>query len=127
MSLLSDLAFRWFGHDFGTWYWVPNDKSANAFTGEPWSTKVGGSHPFVIVVDYLGGPAVTVRGRSTSQQQGLAHKAHPPACALNCRINENGWIKGFLYTLQVAALTAEAYSCGEPYEDILARLRQGDL
>lgn len=124
MSALSDLAFRLFGHSLGTWFWVPNDQTLHAITERRWSEKEG-SHPFVLVFDYDGGPSATVRPRSTTSDRGLDHLAHPADCAVSCKIDRRGWILRVLWSLRADALSADHYSCVEPYEDIVTALKDG--
>jgi hypothetical protein len=122
MGILPDLAFRLFGHSGGTWFWVPNDQSAHSITERRWSDEPG-RHPFVLVADYAGGPGVTVRPRSTTNDRGVEHFAHPADHEQTCKIGRKGWVLRVLWSLQTDAVCAENYSCVEPYEEILEALR----
>ena len=117
MGFPRDLTFRLFGFSIGAWFWVSNEQSS-------WG-KTPGSHPFVLVGDYDGGPTATVRPRSTTNKDGIPHQAHPPDCALSCRIRHDGWVLPMLWSLRRDLITADSYSCNEPYVELLDKLRDG--
>lgn len=114
MRIPEDLAFRLFGYSAGSWFWVPNEQSG--WSGQP------GSHPFVLTAAYDGGPTATTRARSTTSRDGIAHRAHPLGHVTNCGIKKPGWIQHLRWTVGPDAICAENYSCGEPYDEILAWL-----
>jgi hypothetical protein len=122
MGIPEDLEFRLFGHSLGTWFWVANSQSLHPVKRMRWNPRPG-THPFVLISDYTGGPAATVRARSKSSTQGIQHNAHPRGHSRTCKIREPGHIVEPLWSLGPAALCAENYSCQEPYEEILAKLR----
>lgn len=125
MSVLPpDFAFRLFGYSFGAWFWVDNDKSVDTAKLIHWSAEPG-SHPFVLVADYDGGPTATVRPRSRSNKTGILHAAHPAAHVSTCKIEKEGWILPMLWSLPPEAICADYYSCQEPYEEIAEKLRKG--
>jgi hypothetical protein len=124
MPIAKDLAFRLFGHSFGTWFWVANSQSVHPVKLIRWNPAQG-THPFVLVADYDGGPAATVRPRSKSSKNGIKHHAHPPDCSPSCKIRDEGRIVPLLWSLGPGAICAENYSCQEPYEEILEKLRNG--
>lgn len=119
-----DLAFRLFGYSFGTWFWVVNSQSVDAAKLIRWSAEPG-SHPFVLVADYDGGPSATVRPRSRSNKTGILHAAHPAAHSITCKIESEGWVLPMLWSLRPEAICAENYSCQEAYEQIVEKLRKG--
>lgn len=121
---LEELAFRIFGRSFGTWFWVPNSQAVNPAKLLRWDEREG-THPFVLVADYDGGPAAAVRPRSLSSPSGIAHDGHPPGHALSCKIDKKGRIVPVLWSLGPDAICAANYSCTEPYEEILQKLRDG--
>jgi hypothetical protein len=124
MDIAKDLAFRLFGHSLGTWFWVANSQSLHPGKRIRWNPGQG-THPFVLVTDYDGGPAATVRARSRSSDQGIPHAAHPRDHSLSCKIKDEGRIVPPLWSLGPDAICAENYSCQEPYEEILEKLRNG--
>lgn len=124
MGIPEDLAFRLFGHAFGTWFWVANSQSVHPGKLIRWNPGQG-THPFVLVAEYDGGPTATVRARSKSSRQGIQHSAHPSGHSPSCKIREEGRIVAPLWSLGPAALCTENYSCQEPYEEIVAKLRNG--
>jgi len=124
MGIPKDLAFRLFGYSFGSWFWVSNDQSVDAAKLIHWSAE-SGSHPFVLVAEYDGGPVATVRPRSTSNKTGILHAAHPAAHVSTCKIEREGWILPMLWSLGPEAICADNYSCQEPYEEIAEKLKKG--
>jgi len=113
LGVLEELSFRVFGYSKGAWFWVPNDESTHPATGRTWSA-LPGRHPFVLLSDYTGGPALAVRPRSTTSKSGLAHSAHPPRHVSTCKIEKDGWILRVLWSLGAHAVSAKNYSCLEP-------------
>lgn len=124
MGIPEDLAFRLFGHSFGTWFWVANSQSVHPQKLIRWNPDPG-THPFVLVADYDGGPTATVRARSKTSRRGIPHDPHPPDCSPTCKITEVGRIVPLLWSLGPEAICADNYSCVEPYGEILKKLRTG--
>ena len=123
MGTFDDLAFRLFGHSAGSWFWVPNSESCHSVIERAWSNEPG-HHPFVLVADYDGGPGVTVRPRSTTNDRGVEHSAHPFDHERTCKIDRPGWVLRVLWSLRTDAVCGENYSCVEPYERTLEALRE---
>src|SRR5436853_3622109 len=115
MGSLEDLAFQLYGRSFGTWFWIANKQSVHPTKLIRWNPDPG-SHPFVLIADYDGGPAATVRPRSKSSSRGIRHDAHPDDCSSDCKIREDGRIVPVLWSLGPHAICPENYSCVEPYE-----------
>jgi hypothetical protein len=113
----SDLAFRLFGYSQGGWFWVANEQSS-------WG-KEAGFHPFVLIADYDGGPSAVVRPRSTTNTFGIQHAAHPVDHSITCKIRKDGWVLTMLWSLRRDLISADSYSCNEPDEGLLLKLRDG--
>jgi hypothetical protein len=122
MTTLDDLEARVFGHRAGDWYWLANSLSVNQETGLRWDLKQG-THPFVLVTDYTGGPSARSRARSAHYRSDFAHPPHPSDCSPTCKIKMKGWIQKVRWPLKASALDARWFSCHEPDEDVVARLR----
>jgi hypothetical protein len=121
MGALDDLEFRLFGYARGAWFWLANSQSVSQRTGARWDSKQG-SHPFVLVSAYSGGPSARSRPRSAHHRSDFPHEAHPSPCATTCKINQPGWIQKVRWPLKGTVLTPDTFSCTEPSEAIIARL-----
>ncbi len=119
-----EVAFRLFGYEMGAWFWIANSQSVNSRTGLRWDQKPG-SHPFVLIAPYDGGPTAVTRPRSAHGRRGIHHQAHPPDCSKSCKIRQEGWIQHVLWTLSGQVICLDNHSCNEPYEEILRKLRSG--
>jgi hypothetical protein len=124
MGIPQDLAFRLFGYSFGAWFTVANSESVHSIKLRRWDPKPG-FHPFVLVADYDGGPTATVRPRSASRERGIEHLAHPVDHSTTCRIDKEGWIVPVLWSLRSESIGSDSYSCQEPYNEIVEKLKMG--
>src|SRR5262249_3806180 len=116
-----DTASRW--ASLRTYLSVPNSQSVHPAKLTRWDPRPG-THPFVLVADYDGGPAATVRPRSASSMEGIRHDAHPSSWSPTCKIDRKGRIVPPLWSLAPDALCPDNYSCVEPYDEILAKLSE---
>lgn len=110
---LSDVFASLGGHDVGSWYHL-DERCVG------WSRKR--RRPFMVAIDYRGGPIVKMRPRSTSRREGVQHPAHPKAHVPGCAITLDGWIPRRLVAVKAECLT-NCYSCMEPDDEIIAACR----
>jgi hypothetical protein len=120
---LKDLAYTMFGSSIGAWYWISNSQSVHPAKGIRWNPAQG-THPFVLIADFDGLSPAVVRGRSTTWRSNFDHSAHPRRHEDTCKIDAPGWI-GTMWSLKAEVICRENYSCVEPYEEVLDKLRSG--
>jgi hypothetical protein len=102
---------RW---GIGTWFEL--DDSLIGWQGK--------DRPFVLIVDYDGGPLATGSPRSASRASAFTHQAHPAAHEGGCRIDQAGWIHTRIRAPLEAEWLADSYMCTEPDPQALKRLRE---
>jgi len=124
MGFPQDLAFTLYGHERGTWFWVPSEQSVDPRTGRPSSDKP--RHPFVLASDYAGTGGAVAHPRSKTSREGVEHAPHPYDHERTCKINEKGRVLlHVICSIRPEAVCGENYSCVEPPGEVREAL--GDV
>jgi hypothetical protein len=98
------------GYECGSWFLIPQALV-------PFGDHIG-DRRWVLRRPYHGGVAVYASPRTTSGG-GHPHPMHPLGHQATCRVDEDGHVVPFRTRFEAQKLWACAYSCEEPYADLL--------